>query len=161
MVNSARTNRRQAYHLAWRTVSDETVDPELAMNNDSVNIYMDAHWIAGGATEQVAFVWQWLRNGSFPLTLENWHAYLTALISKGAIYHALQEVCVTMRQGLGDPPAPYPTEETLRIVLHWTRGPEQLGRNFLDHHKTAAEMELMKHFPDLWPAVRVRLSSER
>lgn len=94
-------------------------------------------------------LWKWLRDGSFPLSLSNWHAVIHACLRLGALPLLVRLVTVDMRQNLGSPPAPSPTADTLRRVLEYQDGFRHgvLNRNFL---RGAVETS----FPDLWAEVK-------
>jgi len=94
-------------------------------------------------------VWRWLRDGSFPLTLSNWHSLIQACLRLGALNLLVKLITVDMRQNLGHPPAPSPTAETLRMVIAYQDAFRHGDLNRI-HLRSALEGA----FPELWPEVK-------
>lgn len=94
-------------------------------------------------------LWKWLRDGSFPLTLSNWHALVQACLRLGALELLVKFITVDMRQNLGHPPAPSPTAETLSMVLAYQDAFRHGDLNRI-HLRSALESA----FPELWPQVK-------
>ena len=88
-------------------------------------------------------LFRWLRNGEFPLTLQNYHAYLRCLLGCGDPDRATQLVLLEMRQQTGSPPAPLPTPSTVKTILQYQ---SSYGENLKKRMRTVVKRE----FPEWW-----------
>ncbi|CED84538.1 hypothetical protein [Phaffia rhodozyma] len=142
MMNATcRTGGLKETYSMWLEIS-ETEDPNLAANNASVSIMFDSIGLHSTAFA-AHHLFKWLRSGSFPLTLSNYHSYLTSLLRTGWPEQALDELTIEMKRNLGSPKAPSPTWETVRILMDWQ---DQFG----DLTKSRIRAVIEKEFPEFW-----------
>ncbi|KAL7417583.1 hypothetical protein BDY24DRAFT_375329 [Mrakia frigida] len=143
MIASARVGLSKDTYGTWLIVS-ESNDPNVAANNESVNIIFDSIRLHSDSFQAI-HIFRWLRNGEFPLDLENWHSYIRCLLGCGDPDRAMDVAFAEMNQRTGFPAAPAPTWDTIRMILQYQ---DAYGSGF----KVRIRKRIAREYPEWWEA---------
>jgi hypothetical protein len=102
--------------------------------------------------DSLLWIWKWLRAGQFPLSLDNWNAYIENLLRNGFVQKAHHALITEMCRRTGSPPAPAPTVETIRIFRRWMKVWEAHPDNG-PGKAMGFRRQLKNAVPDLWAQI--------